>query len=393
MTSHLLDSAMALLPEMIRIRRTIHRHPEVGLHLPLTRQVVIEELEAMGVEVGLHQQTSGVVGVIRGAGTGEPVLLRADMDALPMPEDTGLDFSSESGEAMHACGHDLHTAMLLGAAHLLHDRRDELPGPVILMFQPGEEGNHGARYMLEEGLLETCGTRPRHAFAIHVFSILPAGVIALRPGPQMASADELVITVSGRGGHASAPHFAADPVPVAAEIVLAIETALTRRIPVFDPAVVTFGMMSAGTAHNVIPESALLHGTIRALSEETRVSVHELAARVAHGVAAAHDVTVDVEIRQGYPVTVNDAERFAAVTAAARQLFGEERVQQLPEPVMGSEDWSYVLQQVPGVMAFLGACPRHLDPASAPANHSNRVDFDEEIMADGAALYAAVALG
>jgi amidohydrolase len=391
-TSPLLAAARALLPEMIRVRRLLHGHPEVGLHLPVTRQLVVDELEAMGVGVHLHDTTSGLVGVIGADLAGPAVLLRADMDALPMPEDTGLSFASTNG-AMHACGHDLHTAMLLGAARLLTGSPDRLTGPVLLMFQPGEEGDHGARWMLEEGLLSTAGIAPVHAFAIHAFSVFPTGTVGLKPGPLMASADELFITITGRGGHASMPHLAADPVPVAAEIILAIETAITRRIPAFDPAVVTFGRVVAGTAHNVIPETALLNGTIRALSEETRSTVHELVARVAHGIAAAHDVSVEVDIRIGYPVTVNDVDRFAAVTSIAQDLIGPGAVEELAHPMMGAEDWSYVLQQVPGVMAFLGACPPHLDVASAPPNHSNRVDFDEEAMATGAALYAAVALG
>jgi amidohydrolase len=390
-TSPLLESARALLPDLVRVRRLLHGHPEVGLQLPVTRQLVIDELEALGIAVHLHEKTSGLVGVIGAALDGPAVLLRADMDALPMPEDTGLPFAS-TNDAMHACGHDLHTSMLLGAARLLVGSRDRLAGPVLLMFQPGEEGDHGARWMIDEGLLATAGITPAHAFAIHVFSVFPTGTVGLRPGPLMASADELFITVTGRGGHASMPHLAADPVPVAAEIILAIETAVTRRIPVFDPTVVTFGRVVAGTAHNVIPETVVLNGTIRALSPETRIAMHELVARVAHGVAAAHDVSVEVDIRIGYPVTVNDADRLAAVTVLARDLIGPDAVHELPHPMMGAEDWSYVLEQVPGVMAFLGACPPHLEAASAPPNHSNRVDFDEEAMVVGAALYAAVAL-
>lgn len=387
--SGILGSARDLLPDMVRIRRALHAHPEVGLHLPVTRDLVVAELQALGIEVHTHQRTSGVVGVI--PGDGPAVLLRADMDALPMLEDTGLDFASSNG-AMHACGHDLHTAMLLGAARLLADRRDRLPRPVMLMFQPGEEGDDGAKWMIDEGLLTTAGLDVAHAFAIHVFSVMPSGVVTLRPGPLMAAADELRITVTGRGGHASMPHQAADPIPVAAEIILAIETAITRRVSVFDPAVVTFGRFEAGTAHNVVPETAMLHGTIRSLSVETRAAVHDLVARVAHGVASAHDVTVEVVIDHGYPVTVNDAGRYAAVVEIARDLLGEAAVSELPNPMMGAEDWSYVLERVPGVMAFLGGCPPGLDPSTAPANHSNRVDFDEQAMPVGAALYAAVAL-
>jgi hippurate hydrolase len=260
------------------------------------------------------------------------------------------------------------------------------------MFQPGEEGDHGAQIMLDEGLLEVVDPAPSGAFAMHVTPRYEAGTIHHRPGPQMASADEVYVTITGRGGHASAPFLAHDPIPVAAEIVLAIETALTRRINVLDPAVVTFARMVAGTTHNVIPETAELSGTIRALSEETRRQVHEMIERVATNVAAAHGVAAHVRIKTGYPVTVNDAGFSQLVTDAAVDLVGEDAVTPLPFPIMGAEDWSYVLQQVPGAMAFLGACPTELVPGEAPNNHSNRVRFDEDAMATGIALYAAVAI-
>jgi hippurate hydrolase len=351
----------------------------------------MSELDGMDLDIHLHDTSSGIVAVLAGRGTGPAIVLRGDMDALDMPEDTGLDFAAPAG-GMHACGHDLHTTMLIGAARLLSDRSTDLPGPVVFMFQPGEEGLHGARCMLEEGLLEVVDPRPARAFAIHVLTILPSGTVGLRPGPLMASADQVRVTVTGRGGHASMPHLAADPVPVACELVLAVETAVTRSIPVFDPAVVTFGVVSAGSAHNVIPESAFLHGTIRAMSEDTRGAVHELVARVAEGVASAHAMTVDVDIEKGYPVTVNDVAEYGRIKGLASALFGQDSVVEMAEPMMGAEDWSYVLEEVPGVMAFLGACPPELDPRTAPANHSNRVDFDERAMVQGVALYAAAAL-
>lgn len=372
---------------MVRIRRTLHATPEVGLHLPETRRVVTSELQRMGLEPLLHTSTSGVVAVVRG-GDAAPRLLRADMDALPMTEETDLEFASTTGNTMHACGHDLHTAMLLGAARLLAEGSPP-PGPVILMFQPGEEGAHGAKFMLEEGLLKTLEVEPERAFAIHVFTWLPTGVVGCRPGPLMASSDEVKIRVVGRGGHASAPHRAADPVPVAAEILLAIQAAVTRQISVFEPAVVTFGHIGAGTVHNVIPESAFLHGTVRALSELTRAKAHGLIRQVAAGVGSAHGLQVDTTIDKGYPVTGNDPGEFNRLMRVGGATGID--VVEMDAPLMGSEDWSYVLARVPGTMAFLGACPPELDPEEAPTNHSNRVRFEEEAMATGAALYAAVA--
>ena len=388
----LLNSARELLPDVIELRRTLHRHPEVGNDLPVTRETVLAALDGSPLELHLHSSTSGIVAVLEGELPGPAIVLRGDMDALPMPEDTGLPYASEVHGAMHACGHDLHTAMLVGAARLLCARRDQLPGRVVFMFQPGEEGNHGAQIMLDEGLLEVVDPAPTGAFAVHVTSRYEAGTIHHRPGPLMASADELDVIITGRGGHASAPFLAQDPIPVAAEIVLAVETALTRRINVLDPAVVTFARMAAGTTHNVIPETAELSGTIRALSEETRAQVHEMIERVATNVAAAHGVEAHVRIRPGYPVTINDDTFSHLVTDVALDLVGEKNVIPMPFPIMGAEDWSYVLQKVPGAMVFLGACPTDLVPGDAPNNHSNRVRFDEDAMATGVALYAAVAM-
>ncbi len=380
------------MPEIVELRRALHRHPEIGNDLPVTRETVLTALEGLPLELHLHETTSGIVAVLDGGLPGPAILLRGDMDGLPMPEDTGLPFASEVHGAMHACGHDLHTAMLVGAARLLSGLRDQLPGRVVFMFQPGEEGNHGAQIMLDEGLLDVVDPAPSGAFAIHVTTRHVTGTIHHRPGPLMASADEVYLTITGRGGHASAPFLAHDPIPVAAEIVLAVETALTRRINVLDPAVVTFARMMAGTTHNVIPETAELSGTIRALSEETRTQVHEMIERVATNVAAAHGVEAHVRIKTGYPVTVNDDAFSQLVTSVAADLVGEDAVTELPFPLMGAEDWSYVLQQVPGAMAFLGACPTELVPGEAPNNHSNRVRFDEEAMATGIALFAAVAI-
>ena len=389
----LLDDARAILPEVQAIRRRLHAIPEVGLQLPLTQALVAEAVRGLGLAPRLGTTVSSVVATIEGNGPGPTILLRADMDGLPLTEETGLPFSSEHDDRMHACGHDTHVAMLLGAARILHERRATWPGRVLLMFQPGEEGFHGARYMLDEGLLDASGgERPSAAFALHISTTYRTGTIDVRPGPMLASSDTLRIIVQGRGGHASAPHNALDPITVAAEIVLGLQAMVTRRVDVFDPAVVTIAQFVAGTTTNIIPEFASLGGTIRTISEATRLAVRANIRQVAVGIGAAHGAAVEVDIEPGYPVTPNDPVFTDLVLSAAREILGEDDVIQLPAPIMGAEDFSYVLQQVPGTIAFVGARPADEDPATAPMNHSNRVVFDESAMAVGVATYVAVAL-
>ncbi|MBA2415577.1 MAG: amidohydrolase [Geodermatophilaceae bacterium] len=387
-----LAQADELADRTIDFRRRLHRRPEIGLQLPITQEAIRTEIGDLGLDVRTGSSTTSVVAVLDGASDGPTVLLRGDMDALPLTEHTGLDFASEIDGVMHACGHDTHVAMLAGAARLLADRRADIAGRVVFMFQPGEEGFHGARYMLEEGLLEATGQRPTGAFALHISSSFVSGTINTRPGALLASSDTIRITVQGRGGHASAPHYANDPIPVACEIVIALQTMVTRRIDIFDPAVVTIAHLSAGTTNNVIPATAVLEGTIRTLSAETRTSVHDLVRQVARGIASAHGMQVEVEIEGGYPVTVNDGDFASSVHAVAGQLLGADRACIMESPIMGAEDWSYVLQEVPGAMAFLGACPPDLEPETAPGNHSNLVVFDETALSTGVATYAAVAL-
>jgi amidohydrolase len=396
--STLREEARDLLDETITLRRTLHQWPELGNDLPVTREQVLGSLEGLPLNITLHETTSGIAALLDGGKPGPTVLLRGDMDALPMPEDTGLEFQSKVDNAMHACGHDTHTAMLVGAAKLLTARRADLPGRVLFMFQPGEEGFGGAEFMLDEGLLDlpplADGTPSpvTGAYALHISTNLPSGWIAAKGGPIMASADTMFITVTGRGGHASQPHAALDPIPVACEIVQALQTMITRTIDVFDPSVVTVGRISAGTTNNVIPETAHIEGTIRAVSERTRSKVRDGIRRVAEGVGAAHDTQIDVQFHDGYPVTVNNPGSADFSLGVARELLGDRQVVRMPNPVMGAEDFSYVLNRVPGSMMFLGGTPLDHDLSKAAPNHSNRVYFDEKAMVDGMAVYAATAI-
>ncbi|MDO8364292.1 MAG: M20 family metallopeptidase [Actinomycetota bacterium] len=392
------DEARDLLDETVALRRTLHRWPELGNDLPVTREHVLSALEGLPLHVTQHSTTSGIAAVLDGGKPGPTVLLRGDMDALPLQEDTDLPFESATEGQMHACGHDTHTAMLVGAAKLLSARRADIPGRVLFMFQPGEEGFGGAEFMLNEGLLnlppaaDGTDSPVTGAYALHISSNLPTGWIASKGGSIMASADQMLITVTGRGGHASQPHHALDPIPIACEIVQALQMMVTRTIDVFDPTVVTVGRISAGTTNNIIPETAVIEGTIRAISERTRAKVRDGIRRVAEGVSAAHDAQVTVDFHDGYPVTVNNPGSAEFALDVAREVVGKGAVVKLPNPIMGAEDFSYVLNRVPGAMVFLGGTGPDRNPATAAPNHSNRVMFDETAMVNGIAVYGAMAL-
>ncbi|RSD19711.1 M20 metallopeptidase family protein [Amycolatopsis eburnea] len=388
----LLDDARALQDRTIALRRAVHRRPEQGLHLPRTQAAIRDALADLPLEITEGKATTSLTAVLRGARPGPAVLLRGDMDALPLTEETGLDFASEDEESMHACGHDTHVAMLASAARLLAGRTDQLAGSVVFMFQPGEEGHHGARFMIHEGVLDAAGTRVERAFGVHILANAPSGLLQLRPGPLMASADSFTVRVTGKGGHGSAPQHTIDPVPAAAAMVGALHTMITRRVSVFDPAVLSVTRIQAGTTSNIIPETAELEGTIRTLSEQTRALVRAELPKVCEQVGAAYGCRVVADVEPGYPVTVNDDRIAAEVLRLGATVLGPENVELLPDPLMGAEDFSYVLQRVPGAYAFLGACPPGVDPAEAAANHSNRVVFDEDAMPSGVAMLAAFAL-
>lgn len=385
------SQAQGLLDDMITLRRDLHRHPELGLENTWTKGRLLDALAPLGLRVRESATSSGVTAVLDGGSDGPTMLLRADTDALPLHEDADIEFRSGDGDKMHACGHDLHVAMLVGAAKLLKGRQKQIKGQVLFMFQPGEEGYHGAKFMLEDGLLDDAGEVTR-AFAIHVGGNVPSGLVTIKGGPQMASADEFHVIIRGRGGHASAPHHALDPIPIACEIVIALQTMVTRRIDAFDPGVITVGKIVGGTTDNVIPETASITGTIRAVSERTRTALHSGIRRVADHIAAAHEAVAEIEVIFGFPVTVNDAHVADDVLRVAGAAFGERSVLRMPQPVMGAEDFSYVLQKVPGAMAFLGACPPEIPLPTAAPNHSNLVRFDESAMTKGMALHVAMTL-
>ena len=387
------EEASAISGDVAELRHAIHREPEIGLNLPRTQAKVLAALDGLPLEISLGKDLSSVTAVLRGGRPGPVVLLRADMDALPVTETTGLPFASEIDGAMHACGHDLHTAMLAGAARVLSARQRDLPGSVIFMFQPGEEGLGGAQLMIEEGVLDAAGERPKAAYALHVFShLVDGGVFAVRPGPALAAADILYVTVRGRGGHASAPQHSADPIPAACEMVTALQTLVTRRFDVFDPVVITVGSFHAGTVNNVIPDEATFEATLRSFSHQSQRRLHNETVRLVESIGQAHGLTVEAEYLDSYPVTVNDATEAEFARSTAADLFGADRATTPAQPLTGAEDFSYVLNEVPGAFVLLGACPSGTDPLTASSNHSAGAAFDDAVISDGITLYAELAL-
>lgn len=385
----LLDEAQRELPRAVELRRRIHRWPEVGLLLPRTQEAVLEALEDVPVEIETGTKASSVIATLRGARPGPVVMLRADMDALPIAEPSVSEFASERNGLMHACGHDAHVAMLVGAARVLARHLPELAGCIRLVFQPGEEGHHGARVMIDEGLLDA-EPPVDAAFALHVVTGLDTGRVAACPGVALASMDDFTITLVGRSGHAGAPHWAADPVPAACELVLAIQALVTRRIDAFDPAVVTVTRIDAGDAFNVVASQVVLRGTARAVSEQARQTLLTGIERLATGIAAAHELEALVEIADGYPLTHNDPELTNWALDVARSVVRPEWVHLVARPSMSAEDFSYVLQRVPGAMLLVGCGVPGVE--DRPTVHSSAMVLDEDAMATGIALHAALAL-
>ena len=389
----LLEAAREISGPMVALRRAIHAEPELGLHTPATRDKVRAALAHLPLEWREGHSTTGLMALLKGGARSETgdrrhVLLRGDMDALPMGEETGLDFASRIPGAMHSCGHDTHTAMLAGAAEILCARRADLPGDVSFMFQPGEEGFHGARHMIDDGLLDPLADA---AFALHIMPNSPHGLVVGRAGALMAATDTLEVVFEGRGGHASMPHDTLDPMPAACLFVTALQGVITRRFNAADAVVASVTQIAAGPASNVIADRVTLGGTLRTLSPQNRSALPALIETLAKGIAAAHEMTAQVTVTRGFPVTVCDPRAVDLGEAVAHDLFGEEAFHRLPSPIMGAEDFSYVLEKIPGAMFFLGVAAAGADWASLPGIHSSRMLVDEAALPRGAALLAGLA--
>jgi amidohydrolase len=393
----------AIEPRLIEWRRDIHANPELGNREFRTAKLVAEHLESLGMTVRAGIAHTGVVGILEGGRPGPLVALRADMDALPITEKTGLPFASQvqatyNGQptgVMHACGHDAHTAMLMAAAEVLASMRDGIGGSVMFIFQPAEEGapdgeEGGARLMLEEGLFDE--TPPAAVFGLHVRSKFRSGLIAYRVGPATASADKFRIVVNGRQTHGSSPWLGVDPIVVASQIVLGLQTIPSRQVSVIrDPAIVSVGSIHGGIRNNIIPGRVEMVGTVRTFDEAIRVDIHRRIERTAMSIAESAGATADVEIEQQAPVTINDPALTARVLPTLRRVAGPDNVMHT-DATTGYEDFAYFARRVPGFYVWLGVTRDGLDPLEAPTNHSPLFEVDEPALSVGVKLLVALVL-
>ncbi len=392
--THLAHAPSAeLTADLVRLRRALHRDPEVGIELPRTQARVRDALASTAAMLHFGRSVSSVTAVIQGARPGPVVMLRADMDALPITEAANVTFPSETDGVMHACGHDIHTAMLVGAAHLLSQRRGDLHGAVVLAFQPGEESGRGAEAMIDEGLLDTGGTTPVAAFALHVVSSLPLGLVVSRPGTVLGSSDTARVSFRGTGGHSSLPHLAKDPLIAACHVVASLPGAMRGRLDPFEPVVVSPTMISAGSeAANALADRADLTLSLRTYEPSAREWLLQALPSLLRDLVSTSGVDVDVEVDRGYPVTRNHPAEAEFAAEVTRELLGEQRYAHAPRPLPAAEDFSLVLEHVPGAYLTLGACPPDIDPQTAAPNHAPKAMFDDSVIADGAKLYASLAM-
>lgn len=373
-----------LAPEIVRVRRHLHRHPELSNEEHETAAFVADRLREWGIAAQTGVAGTGVVGLVEGeAGDGPTIALRGDMDALPITEERQHGYRSTRPGVMHACGHDAHTAMVLFAGRILHERRARLRGRVKLLFQPSEEAEpSGAEAMVKAGVLES--PRVDAVLGVHVFPYIRSGLVGVKPGPATAAADEFEILVHGRGGHAGYPHLAVDPIVAAAHVIIALQTIASRRIRPNDPVVVTVGVIEGGTKANIIPQTIRLRGTFRTHNAQVREQVAEEIDRIAQGVANSHGATAEVRIDWGCPSVQNDAALTEAFVRAGQRLLGEGSVQILPEALMGADDFAYYQQQVPGVYFRLGT--GNPEKGTELPLHHPRFDIDEDTLPIGTAV-------
>ena len=383
--------AKAKQAHLVQVRRDLHQIPEFGLELPNTLARVLKEVDSLG-EVTLGKDMTAAAIVIRGAQPGPTVLLRADMDALAVNEDTGLAFSSTNGY-MHACGHDLHMAIGVGAAQLISENKDQLKGNVVMFFQPGEEGHDGAGVMLSQDMHLASGEKPIAAYGIHVFSMDDPGVFASRKGTMMASAGDVIVTLKGKGGHGSMPWTAIDPITGLIEILSSIQSFIIKHFDALDPIVLNVGWIKAGNDHttNIVPEVASFGATVRSFSKQGYDDTRTKIPAFIKNMAAAFGLEAEIEFSPATKVLVNDHAAIDRVERVTNTVFGEGRYENMDQPIPGGEDMASILEEIPGAFIFLSAADPNIPMEKRQANHSNKAVFDDSVLADGATMLAALA--
>ena len=380
MTIHIKPEIKALSDKIISTRRDIHQHPELAFNEHRTAELVANRLQSLGIEVQTGVGKTGVVGTLKGEGDGKTIALRADMDALPMQETSDIPYKSQNDGVMHACGHDGHTAMLLGAAEALSQKKNKLNGTVKFIFQPAEEGQGGARYMIEDGVLNGVD----EVYGIHLWNYQEYGTVGVKPGPILAAADLFEITVHGKGGHGAAPQGTKDAVVIASHLVQTLQTIVSRNTNPIESTVVTIGQINGGYNFNIIADTVTMKGTSRAYTEENRQLIKTRMAEIIKGTEQIFDCTIDFDYEDGYPPTVNHPIESEKLLNAARNIVGDGAGD--PYLSMGGEDFSYFLQKVPGCFFFVGSAPKDREPLSVP-HHCSHFDFDERALLVGSSVY------
>lgn len=390
---NLFQEAQALFNYTRSMRRDFHMHPELGYREVRTSAIVARELEALGLEVQRGIARTGVVALLEGAKPGPVILLRFDMDALPIQEETGAEYASQTPGVMHACGHDGHTAIGLTVARLLHAHRQELAGTIKFVFQPAEEGlcgeeMGGAEMMIAEGVLEN--PKPDFALALHLWNEKPVGWLGIAAGPVMAGAEWFQVKIHGKGGHGAVPHLAVDPLLAAAQVVTALQSIVSRNVPPLQSAVVSVTMFHAGDAFNVIPQTAHLEGTIRTFDPQVRERVLKRFEEIVHGVSQAMGCRAEITLKRVTPALINNEQVAYQVQQVAQEMFSDAALDPHPYLTMGAEDMGFVLERIPGCYFFVGSA----DSARGLnyPHHHPRFDFDEEVLSKAVALISAAAL-
>lgn len=392
MTEKINELAKKYENEIINLREYLHENPELDMDLFNTSKTIKEKLDKLGIEYKEMAQT-GICAVIRGEKKGEnnsnekTILLRGDMDALPIKEETDVPFKSKIDGKMHACGHDGHTAGLFGALLILNELKSEICGNVKFAFQPGEERSGGAEKMINEGLLEN--PKVDMAFGLHLWGPIKEGIVSSMPGPMMASPDEFTITITGKGGHASAPELCIDPVVIGAQVVLGLQTIKSRMISTFSPLVITCSVIKAGEAFNVIPQDVVIKGTVRTLDKELREKVPTLMEKIIKGITEAYDATYELDYRKYYPILINDEKAVKILEKSAKKIFGENKYVPLENPIMGAEDFAYFGYNIPSAFCFLGIKE---EGKEEPYHHHPKFSFRSEMAVEGSKLLAQIAL-